>query len=458
MRSMQIFVKDKQFYKTLAAFAIPIAAQQLITVGVNMADNIMLGQLGEVAMSGATLANNFISIYQIMCMGLGMGASVLVSRFYGMGDSASMKKAVNIMFRLEFVFATLFSIVTALLPGGIMRIFTTEEGVISAGIGYLLISIPCYYLNGYAVTTSLMLRSVGKANVPLISSICSFFINIFFNWVFIFGKLGAPAMGVNGAALGTLLARIVEFTVTMGFLMFKDEKIGMRFKDLLMPVKELIPEYVRISIPVLISDTLLGLGNSAIAMVMGRVGAVFVAANAITTIVMQMATVVIQGISQASCAMTGITLGEGDTQKAQQQGITFGALGFIIGGVGCVLVLLLKGPIINFYNIADETKALANELMEAVGFVIWFQAANSILTKGTLRGGGDTKFLMVFDIIFLWVCSIPLGALAGLVWHLPGFWIYMMLKIDQLLKCFVCVWRLLSGKWIKKISNGAEKA
>ena len=130
---MNIFVKDKKFYSTLVAFALPIALQQLITVGVNMADNIMLGQLGEAPMSGATLANNFITIFQIMCMGLGMGASVLVSRFFGMNDRLSMKKSVNIMFRLLFIVATGFSIVTAIAPGGIMSLFTTEEEVIRQG-------------------------------------------------------------------------------------------------------------------------------------------------------------------------------------------------------------------------------------------------------------------------------------------------------------------------------------
>ncbi|MCD7863474.1 MAG: hypothetical protein LUG61_08180 [Lachnospiraceae bacterium] len=171
---MQIFVRDRKFYRMMASFALPIAAQQLITVGVNMADNIMLGQLGEVPMSGATLANNFISVFQVMCMGMGMGANVLISRFFGMKDQNSMKKAVNLMLRLEFVIATCFALATALAPSLIMSIYTTESAVIAAGTGYLLISIPCYYLNGYAVTSSLVLRSVGKATVPLISSISSF--------------------------------------------------------------------------------------------------------------------------------------------------------------------------------------------------------------------------------------------------------------------------------------------
>lgn len=450
---MQLFVRDKKFYQTLAAFALPIAAQQLITVGVNMADNIMLGQLGETSMSGATLANNFISLFQIMCMGFGMGASVLTSRFYGMKERNSLKKAINIMFRLELIVATLFAVATALIPGKIMGMFTTDADIIRAGTGYLLISIPCYYLNGYAMTTSIVLRSVGKATIPLMSSIYSFFINIFFNWMFIFGHLGAPEMGVNGAALGTLIARVVEFSITMGYLLLKDQNIQMRIKDLLMNTRDLYGEYIRISIPVLVSDTLLGLGNVAVSTVMGHIGAAFVAANAITTVTMQLSTVVIQGISQASCTITGITLGEGESEKAQQQGVTFAAIGFLIGAVGCGLILLLRGPIIGAYKILPETKALAYELMDAVAIVVLFQSANSILTKGVLRGGGDTKFLMVADILFLWVCSIPLGALAGLVFHWPGFWIYTMLKIDQFIKAIWCLFRLKSGKWIKKIKS-----
>lgn len=450
---MHLFVEDRKFYTTLAAYALPIAAQSLITVGVNMADNIMLGQLGETPMSGVTLANNFISIYQIMCMGLGMGASVLTSRFFGMGDQKSLKKTVVLMFRLEFVIATIFAIMTAMFPENVMGIFTPEPDVVAVGVGYLLISIPCYYLNGYAVTTSLILRSVGKAAIPLISSACSFFINIFFNWVFIFGRLGAPAMGADGAALGTLIARVVEFSVIVGYLFFKEKHIRLRIRDLTMNVRDLMGEYIRISIPVLISDTLLGLGNSAVAVVMGHIGAVFVAANSITTVVMQLATVVIQGISQASCTMTGITLGQGDTDKAQEQGITFAALGFLVGIFGCALILLLREPIIGAYNIEQETHTLARQLMNAVAVVILFQSANSILTKGVLRGGGDTRFLMVADILFLWVCSIPLGALAGFVFHWPGFWIYMMLKIDQFIKAVWCIFRLKSRKWIKAIKS-----
>lgn len=455
---MKLFVRNSGFYKTLCVLAVPIALQQLITVGVNMADNVMLGSLGEVKMSGATLANNFISIFQCCCMGFGMGASVLTSRYWGMKNMDSLKKSVVLMLRGVFLISSIFALVTLLMPSQIMGLFTKEAEVIHAGTDYFLISVPCYYLLGFSLTTSLVLRSVGRANIPLISSIGAFFMNVFFNWVFIFGNLGAPRLEVRGAALGTLLARIFEFAFIMGYFFLKENHIQMRLRDLRMKCKNLLGEYIKIALPVLISDSLLGVGNSAVAAVMGHIGAAFVSANAITSVTQQLSTVVIQGIAQASCIMTGNTLGEGNAKKAQEQGVTFAALGFIIGVVGCGLILLLKGPVISLYNITEETRALAGELMDAVGIVVIFQAMNSILTKGLLRGGGDTRFLMVADILFLWCVSIPLGALAGLVWHWSGFAIFICLKLDQFIKAVWCLGRLKSRKWIKKIRPAGEDA
>ncbi|MCF0127178.1 MAG: hypothetical protein HUJ70_01355 [Pseudobutyrivibrio sp.] len=225
----------------------------------------------------------------------------------------------------------------------------------------------------------------------------------------------------------------------------------MKVKDLKKKCGDLLPEYIRIAVPVLISDTLLGIGMSAVAVVMGHVGATFVAANAITSVTQQLSTVVIQGISQASCIVTGNTLGEGDAEKAQAQGVTMSAIGFIVGILGCFIILGLKKPIIGLYNITDETRVLANELMNAVAVVVIFQTQNSLLTKGLLRGGGDTRFLMVADILFLWCVSIPLGALAGIVWHWPGYMIFICLKLDQFIKAVWCLFRLKSRKWIKRI-------
>ncbi len=158
-----------------------------------------------------------------------------------------------------------------------------------------------------------------------------------------------------------------------------------------------------------------------------------------------------QGVSNASGIMTGHTMGRGEYDKAQKQGYTFLGLGFLVGCFAAAVILLLRAPVIAYYQVTPEAKTIAWELMDAISFIIIFQAMNSILTKGVLRAGGDTRFLMLGDILFLWVASIPLGALAGLVFHWSSFWIYTMLKIDQIIKCIWCFFRLRSGKWIKML-------
>lgn len=259
-------------------------------------------------------------------------------------------------------------------------------------------------------------------------------------------------MEIAGAALGTLIARVFELCFICGHFFFRDQRIAYRIRNLFMRCGDLTREYFRVCIPVLISDGLLALGNNAVAMVMGRIGKSFVAANSVTTIVQQLSSVLTQGIANASGIITGHTMGEGDLEKAQRQEYAFLGLGFALGCVAAGLILLLRGPIINYYQVSDETRQIAWQLMDAIGFIVIFQAMNSVLTKGVLRAGGDTRFLMAGDILFLWVASIPLGILAAFVLHWPPFWIYTMLKIDQIIKCVWCYFRLRSRKWMKKIS------
>ena len=456
LRLNKLIASDKKFYKTVALVALPIAAQSLITVGVNMMDTIMVGQVGETELSAVSLANTFINIYHILCMGLSMGASVLVARFYGMKNQTDMKKSVAIMLRLTILIAALFAVFTAVAPSTIMHIYTKEEAIIGFGDTYLRWSVATYFMLGLSLTTTIVLRAVGKAKIPLITSIAAFFINVGANWIFIFGKLGAPKMGVAGAALGTLIARLFEFAVICGYLFFKDDTIHFRIKDLFMKTGDLLGEYIRISIPVLISDGILALGNNSVAMVIGRIGGEFVAANAVTAVTQQMSSVLTQGFSQAGAIITGQTLGEGRKEEAQDQGFAFLGVGFLLGLLSAGIIMLISGPVIRSYNLSENTQHIARQLMNAISIIVIFQATNSIMTKGVLRGGGDTKVLMLADNIFLWAASLPLGILAGLVLHLPAFWIYFFLKIDQVLKAVWCVIRLRSGKWIKKIKTSGE--
>ena len=454
--SIRDFLGTKDLYLKMAKIAIPVSLQQLITVGINLMDTIMLSSMGDNQLAASSQATQFITLFQICCMGIGMGASVLTSRYWGMKDGGSLKKTITIMLRFCLVFASVFTIATIAVPGLIMKIYTPDQPIIDYGVIYLRWMIPTYFCMGLSLTCTIVLRTVGQTLVPLLCSICAFFVNVFCNWVFIFGKLGAPRMEIAGAALGTLIARIFELCFICGYFFFLDKRIRYRLRDIFMNARDLVREYFRVSIPVLISDSLLALGNNAVAIIMGHIGPAFVAANSVTVVVQQLSSVLTTGISNASGIITGHTMGEGDYDKAQRQGYTFLFLGFLIGCAAALVILILRSPIINYYDVSPEAKAIAYDLMDAIIFIVIFQSMNSILTKGVLRAGGDTKFLMMGDILFLWVASIPLGALAGLVLHWPSFWIYTMLKIDQIIKCVWCYFRLRSGKWLKKIRKAGE--
>ena len=456
----KLIVADKTFYKQVLILALPIAMQSMITIGVNMLDTIMVGRLGELELSATSLANQFINIYHIFCMGIGMGASVLVSRYWGMKEKQpeeamlALKKTICIMVRITLSLALLFAVATLLMPNTLMSMYTYDTEIISRGAIYFRYSVITYFFLGLSLVCTLVLRSVGQVKMPLYVSIGAFFVNLIANYGLIFGKLGMPRMGIAGAAIGTLIARVFEASVICGYLFFIDKKIGFRLKNLTMKTGDLLGEYVRISIPVLISDGILAIGNNTVAMVIGRLGGNFVAANAITAVTQQMSTVLIQGVCQAGAIVTGRTLGEGNKEKAQEQGYGFLGFGLGLGLVSALFIMAASGPIIRSYQVGEQTAHMASQLMQAISLIIVFQATNSIMTKGVLRGGGDTKMLMLADNIFLWVLSIPLGIVAGFVLHLSPFWIYVCLKFDQIAKAVWCVLRLRSGKWIKKITTG----
>ena len=447
----RLFVKEKSFYKLILSIAVPVVLQNMITIGVNIMDTLMLGNYGEVQLSASSLANEFINIYHIMCMGMSMGAAVLTAQYYGAGNNPSLKKIVTIVLRMGLVIAAAFTVVTLLFPEELMRLYTPDEAVIEKGVLYFRISAVTYVLLGVSLILTNILRTVHQVRFPLVLSIVTFFVNVFFNWVFIYGRLGAPEMQIEGAALGTVIARLVECGSLVTYFFVFDKRIGYRIKDLFMKCGDHVRVYITYAIPVMVSDTLLALGNSAVSIIMGHIGASFVAANSILSQTVRLSTVFNQGLSSASSVITGNTLGKGERDKAYHQGVTFLCLSILIGLAAAVIILLISPLLVESFNITQETKDIAYQLMASVSVMMVFQTVQSVLTKGVLRGGGDTRFLMLADILFLWLASIPLGYLCGLVWHLSPFWIYAALKIDWVIKSVWCIFRLRSKKWIRVV-------
>lgn len=456
MRKIEL-IKDKHFYERVLAIMLPVAMQQAINMGVNMMDTIMLGSFGEIQLSASSLANSFYSIFQIFCMGITAGCSILVAQHYGAGQMKQVKQSFALAIRLTAAFGIIFALLTYFFPEGIMRLFSRDPEVIAAGAGYLRITVFIYLIHGIGLVTAQLMRSVGQASLGLYVSIISFVVNIVANWVFIFGKLGAPRMEIRGAALGTLIARSVELVVTFYFVLKLDKKIQLKLRDFFQKVPaELLRRYLKVGLPALCSDAMLSFGRTATSMIIGQMGTTAVAANSMVQVVDRLFTVVIGGISNAASIVIGQTIGAGDKHKAQQQGESLFLIALGVSILSAALFMLIGPVTLNMYNVTQETLEVTQKLMITYSVLIIFQCIASVMTKGVLRGGGDTRFLLIADVAFLWLASVPLGYISGILLGLPIFITTVFLRIDDVIKSVWCIGRLNSGKWIHKVVGKKE--
>ena len=462
-RLSRYIITDKAFYKQALMIFIPVLLQSLINSGVNLMDNIMVGTLGEASISAVSLSNQFYGLFNIIVMGLAAAGMVLSSQYFGAGDLRAVRRVFDFVLQLVGVTAILFAVVTYLLPGPIMRLYTADLDVIEHGIGYLRITAFVYLVHGIAMALQHLVRSTGDAKLGLYVSIASFVVNIGANWVFIFGKLGAPAMGAAGAALGTLIARVVELVFALIYIHKHEKNLNYRPVGLLkLPSKALFKEFIRLGLPIIISDALLALAFNVNAIILGHMGKAVTAAYAIVMNIDRIATLAIFGLSSCASVILGQTVGRGAFEEAKRQGWTFLALSVIVGILGGIIVWFIGVDAVVWlkYNITDETFGIMRSMMHASAFIVLFQSIQSSLGKGVLRGAGDSVFLMYADVLFQWIASLPLGALTGLVLHWDPSIVLIALKIDNFIKALWLIHRLCGDKWIhqaKKIEHTADE-
>ena len=446
---------NKHFFATTGKLMVPVILQQMITMGVNFLDNIMIGGFGESAIAAASFSNSFYSIFQFICMGLGSGAVVLSSQFWGKKDEKALRNTASMAMQVTLLICALFTAVSVVAPAGILGLYTNQKSVVTVGAPYLRLLGTTFLLAGLSSTATYLLRSTGKVNIPLIGSAVAFFANIFFNWVFIFGKLGAPRLELIGAAVGTMIARLLEFGIVFGYFVLKDKNLGFRLRHFFNFRSNLWGQYFRFAVPVLISDTLLGVSLSITSAITGHVSEEMSAASSIVGSVVQILTVLNIGMSGASAIVIGNSIGEEQLDLAKRQGNTYVVISIVFGLLLIPLLVLLEGPYLSIYAVTDVTRSIAHKMLLCNCMFMPIQTMAYVTSKGILRGGGDTRFLLLADSSMVWFVSIPLGALAALVWHLDPFWIYFFLRIEFPLKGLICFARYCTGRWIKVI--GAQK-
>ncbi|ELC8465613.1 MATE family efflux transporter [Clostridium perfringens] len=451
-----IITRDKRFYRLLFSIALPIAVQNLITFMVSMVDTLMVGALGEIQLSAVSIANNLFFVLTILMFGLAGGSNIMISQYWGKGNVKTIHKILAIMYRVCLLITGIFIFIALFLPKYFMGIFTTDKAVIDFGASYLRIVCIGYLFYSITNCTIMMLRSVKTVSISIIVYTASLVVNSILNWIFIFGNLGAPELGIRGAAIATVCARITEFSIVLVFMFIYERKIGLKIEHLLKLDKEILKDYVGLCTPVLCNELLWTIGASMISVIVGRMGTEVVAANSINGVAHQFVTVFIFGMSNATAVIIGNTIGEGKKEKAKEYAYSIGIFSVVMGCISGLMILLIKPFVVNFYNVSYSTKLIAMEIMTVTSGIIVFQSLASNFMMGVLRGGGDAKFVLINDLIFMWLVAIPGGFFVAFVLELPVALVFLVIKCDEILKSLTSVYRVISGKWVNDVTKDYE--
>lgn len=446
-------VKEKQFYKALFAISIPIALQNLIGFGLSMMDTIMLGTFGEIQISACSIANQPYFIYTVMLFGLSSGACVLTAQYWGKKDLETISKVLTIALKVAITCSLFFGIIVVTVPEFVMSIYTPDKAVIELGSKYLRIVGVSYILTGISTTYLYLQRSVENVNIPLIINFSSFIVNLILNWILIFGKFGFPQLGIEGAAIATLIARAFELLLSMIYGFKIDKKLRLNLREFIKNDKALFSDFIRYSAPVVINETLWSIGMSAQSVVIGHISSEAVAANSIAGVIQRLSMVLIMGFSNYTAIAVGKQIGAGDKVKARSYASTMLKISLITGICAGILIFISRGIFLKLYSVSELTKQYTMQIMAVYSVTTIFNCLNNINIVGVLRGGGDTKFAMYIDVTALWVISLPIGAIAGLVLHLPLPVVIICLTLDEAVKLLFGLLRFKSNKWLNNVTR-----
>ncbi len=445
--------EDKRFYSNVFRLVMPMALQNLINVGVTSTDVIMLGRVGETALSGVSLANQVYFILSLLFFGLTSGACVLTAQYWGKKDTRTIEKVMGMSFRISLLGGLVFGIAAFLAPQHLMRIFTGEPEIIAEGVRYLKIVSFSYVLSAFTNVYLNIIRSIEKVVIATVvygTSLCA---NIVLNAVFIFGLFGCPAMGAAGAALGTLCSRVIEVLIVVYYAVRRNQILRIRIKDLFVKDRDLSRDFLTYAFPVLLNELAWGAGMAAISAIVGHLGSASVAAHSVTQVCRQLSMVIAFGVSNATSIMIGKAIGEKKEALAREYGRRFLRLSILFGIGGGILLLAITPVVCAVMKLSVLAKSYLTVMMVIMSYYAAAQSVNSTLIVGVFRAGGDTRFGLILDVGVMWLCSIAAAAVGAFVIGIPMPWVYILLCSDEVIKVPFSIWRYRSYKWLKNITR-----
>ncbi|MGG7057266.1 MATE family efflux transporter [Clostridium tertium] len=443
--------EDKKFLRKTVAIGIPIAIQALLNTTLNLVDTMMIGTLGQSAIAAVGLANKVFFVFTLLLFGIVSGSSILTAQYFGKRDIKNIRRVLGISLIIGLSGAIVFMLAGLFIPRTVMRIFTPSEGTIAIGASYLVIVSLSYPLTAITNCYISLLRATNKVKAPVFISIISILVNVVLNYTFIYGNFGAPRLGVQGAAIATVIARLVECTSILSVVYISRGPAAAKVKELVDFNKEFIKKYFVTVSPVIANEFIWGLGVTMYSLVYGRMGDEAVASITITQNVEQICVVIFQGLSSATAVILGNELGANKLKDAEKHAKGFFVLQLMLTIVMGIVCIIIRKPLINLFQVPSNVASNITKCLTVFVCYLPFRMFNLVNIVGVLRSGGDTKASLLLDMTGVWCVGIPFAFLGGMVLGLPIYYVYAMITIEEVYKFILGLRRYKKKKWLKNI-------
>lgn len=450
----------KGFYRTLLAIAVPIILQNLMQTFINMLDTIMVGRLGAVQIASVGLGNQVFFMLNMVLFGISSGGSIFVAQFWGKKDIAGIQHTLGITLSASVIVSLIFATGALFFPKTIIGLYSNDAVVIAEGARYLRIVGICYPMFAINFAYQIAFRSTEHVRLPMVSTAVSLVLNVVFNLLLIFGfhfnigsfEIVVPAYGVAGAAAATVIARAGELLMTLIYSYVHHFEAAGKLRALFGFSREFIARMFRIGIPVLINETLWGLGITIQNSIYAHAGTDAIAAFNITNTVNQLTWVFFIGVGNAAAVIIGKKIGSGEENEARAYAGRFSWFTPLMGVFFGALLFPLSRLLPYIFNVEPYIIGISQSMLYVLMCMYPFHAFNMLLIVGICRSGGDTIFAAFNDNGWMWVVAIPLGVVAAFVWHAAPWVIFACLESEQIFKTLLGIWRIRSGKWLRNVT------
>ena len=441
--------RKRSLRKEIVRLALPIALQQFMTALVGACDAIMLGKLSQDAMSAVSLATQVTFVFNLFMFAFMAGENMFVAQYYGKGDYTGISQVFSLVTKICGCIAVVFLAGTLFFPEQLMRILTNEETLIVLGSEYLRVIGISYVFSGIAQTFLAIMKNCGAVNMSTLINGVMVILNIALNAVFIFGLSGFPKMGIKGAALATVLATVVQFLWSVGYVLCRIRAVKFSLRSC---EKKLFGRFWQKAVPLLINNLAWGIGFSMYSVIMGHLGTDAVAANGIANISKNLVVCFCLGLGNAGSIIVGNRLGADRLQAAKEVGETLTKTAIIAGIVSGLVLIALSPFITKMVDLTPIARGYLQKMLLISSYYIAGKSVNCMTIGGIFAAGGDSKFGMLCDSVTLWCIIVPLGCICAFILKLPVMVVYFVLNLDEIIKLPVVYKHYKKYKWIKNLT------